>query len=288
MEPGTGLTILGTAIGSAKLIEKILGPTAEYLGDGIRDWTEKRIRNVSQIFSKAKEKMGARLDAPGKVSPRVLKGILDEGSYIEDEVSAEYFSGVLASSKTDRVQDDRGANLIKLLSGLSTYQIRTHYILYTTLRKTFQPYGSVISPGTDRNIMQIYVSTPDYYTAMDFQSDFSQDDQKITILAHAINGLKRMDLIGTYSYGKKDLIIADMVPQHTALRDRMADHGIAFQPTPSGMELYLWAHGYGESSHFRFLDEQMSFKLFDSVKIPTKAIILNMVEINSRINFPMK
>jgi len=47
VDPGTGLTILGSAVGRAKLVEKILGPTAEYLGNGIRTWRENRIR-VSQ------------------------------------------------------------------------------------------------------------------------------------------------------------------------------------------------------------------------------------------------
>lgn len=31
IDPGTGLTILGTAVGGAKVVEKILGPTAEYV-----------------------------------------------------------------------------------------------------------------------------------------------------------------------------------------------------------------------------------------------------------------
>jgi hypothetical protein len=50
MEPATGLTILGTAVGSAKVIEKMLGPTADYLGTGLKDWTEKAGRNVGRIF----------------------------------------------------------------------------------------------------------------------------------------------------------------------------------------------------------------------------------------------
>ena len=38
MDPGTGLTLLGGALGSVKVVEKILGPTADYLGAGMRDW----------------------------------------------------------------------------------------------------------------------------------------------------------------------------------------------------------------------------------------------------------
>ena len=41
MDPGTGLTILGSAIGGAKLVEKLLGPTADYIvnsGDSILNY----------------------------------------------------------------------------------------------------------------------------------------------------------------------------------------------------------------------------------------------------------
>lgn len=33
IDPGTGLTILGSTIGRAKVVEKILGPTSEYIGE---------------------------------------------------------------------------------------------------------------------------------------------------------------------------------------------------------------------------------------------------------------
>jgi hypothetical protein len=54
MEIGTGLTVLG----SAKLLEKLLGPTAEYIGDGIRKWTENRTANVRRIIDIAVKKLG--------------------------------------------------------------------------------------------------------------------------------------------------------------------------------------------------------------------------------------
>jgi len=36
MEVGTGLALLG----SAHLVVKLLGPTADYIGSGIKTWTE--------------------------------------------------------------------------------------------------------------------------------------------------------------------------------------------------------------------------------------------------------
>src|SRR6266567_7917518 len=122
MEPATGLTILGTAVGSAKIVEKLLGPTAEYLGDGLKSWTEKRVENTKRIFQHATKLLGDRIETAGGVPPKVLKGILDEGSFCDDELSAEYFGGVLASSRSGVSRDDRGAAFIALLGRLTTYE----------------------------------------------------------------------------------------------------------------------------------------------------------------------
>lgn len=94
MDAGTGLTVLGSAIGSAKLLEKMLGPTADYIGEGVKSWTEKRVANVQRIFNIAARRLGTKIESDGAVPPRVLKGILDEGSFCDDpqrqNISAVY------------------------------------------------------------------------------------------------------------------------------------------------------------------------------------------------------
>jgi hypothetical protein len=87
MGAGTGLTILGAALGSAKLAEKLLGPTADYLGQGLKHWTEKRVTNIQNIFRIAANRLGEDLDKEDAVPPRVLKGILDEGSFCDDPLT---------------------------------------------------------------------------------------------------------------------------------------------------------------------------------------------------------
>src|SRR5882724_4943650 len=137
MDPGTGLTVLGTALGSARVVEKILGPTADYLGTGMRDWTERSVKNVGRVFEKAKRKLGDKIEAPGAVAPRVLKGILAEGPFCDDELAAEYFGGVLASSRTEDGRDDRGATFTALIGRLSTYQIRSRFFFYSIIRSVY-------------------------------------------------------------------------------------------------------------------------------------------------------
>ena len=137
MEPGTGLAFLGSALGSAKLIEKLLGPTAEYLGEGIQSWTKQRCKNVENIFTNAQDKLGNRIEEPGTVPPRVLKEILSEGSFCDDPLTTEYFGGLLASSRSQISRDDRGAYWSSLVTRLSSYHIRNHFLIYRAIYDRF-------------------------------------------------------------------------------------------------------------------------------------------------------
>ena len=77
------LTTVGLGAVAAYLsrdgIQRLLGPTADYLGQGLRDFTQKRVQTIGEIFQKAESKLGAKLDTPGEVSPKVLKAVLDDG-----------------------------------------------------------------------------------------------------------------------------------------------------------------------------------------------------------------
>ena len=75
-------------------VSKILGPTADYLGGQFKEFTQKRIENVGKIFSNAEKKLGNKIDRPGQVPPKVLKTIINDGSYSDDDVTVEYFGGV--------------------------------------------------------------------------------------------------------------------------------------------------------------------------------------------------
>jgi hypothetical protein len=147
MEPisiGTGLAVLG----SKDIIVKILGPTAEYLGNEIKNLVHKCNVNLDTIFIRAKEKLGDNLNKPGHVNPKVLKQIIDEGRFCEDLIITDYYGGVLASSKSDIERDDRGIAILNKIKSLSVYGLRLHYIFYSVIYKMYN--GKGIHLGTDR------------------------------------------------------------------------------------------------------------------------------------------
>ena len=65
IDSGTGLTILGSAIGGAKVVEKILGPTSEFVGEQIKEWAVKKITNTANVFKNAEKKLGDKINQPG-------------------------------------------------------------------------------------------------------------------------------------------------------------------------------------------------------------------------------
>ncbi len=176
----------------------MLGPTAEYIGGGIRNWTERRVNNVANIFIKAKEKLGDRIEEPGAIPPRVLKELLDEGSFCDDALTAEYFGGVLASSRSQVSRDDRGASWSSLVARLSAYQIRSHFLVYRAIYDCFAGQDFQFNMD-DRIKLSMLLPFSSYIRSMEFSKD--EMNQFGTLLNHSFFGLNKEDLIETFIYG---------------------------------------------------------------------------------------
>jgi hypothetical protein len=155
---GAGLAVLG----GRELLVKLLGPTADYLGTELRRFTERMDNNLRRVFVRAGEMAGPALNEPGQVPPRVLKEILQAAPFADDELTSEYFAGVLAASRSKEEQDDRGAVFVNLLSQLSTYDIRTHYLFYTALRRCYQAEFVNIGQERVRHEYRIWLSSESF------------------------------------------------------------------------------------------------------------------------------
>jgi hypothetical protein len=78
-----GLTI-GGILASRETLNKLLGPTADYVGEGTKELFKKTAQNIGRIFSIAWEKLGDKVNEDGKVNPRVLKNIWDDGEVLNE------------------------------------------------------------------------------------------------------------------------------------------------------------------------------------------------------------
>jgi hypothetical protein len=252
VEPGTGLTVLG----SAPIVLKILGPTADYVGDGLQQWTERRGQNIRRVFEHAEKRLGKDgLDKPGAVPPRVLKEILEAGSYCDDELGAAYFGGILASSKSAVPRDDRGATLAALAARLSTYQLRCHYLLYSHAQRLL--VGSDLNLGLKTERLEhgeVFVPWAAWVQGMDFNEDeFVRGSE---IAGHALSGLRREDLIDS-PYGH-----AGAADLRDAFRNRNFPEpgGIVFTLSLPGIELFVVAHGHSGIPKRTYIASDLDFE----------------------------
>ena len=260
-----GLAALGVFVGK-DAISKILGPTYNYLGEELLAFTKKRIENTGKIFSNAEKKLGDKLDRPGQVPPKVLKTIINEGSYSDDVVAVEYFGGVLASSRTEVDRDDRGSRMAKMIDNLSVYQIRSHYLIYSTISELFSNSGNSFDTYGNGGKMQLFMSYQDYANAMEFAQQEWANHQ---ILSHIFHGLSTDGLIQDSStFGRQEVLETNFVG--------VPSDGIICAPTTLGVELFLWAFGHG--------DKELNFLLTDDFSSEIEGIpksVPNAVPIQS-------
>lgn len=218
-------------------ISKILGPTAEYLGNELQEFTRKRISNVGQIFSNAEKKLGDKVNETGSIPPKVLKTIINEGSYSEDSIALEYFGGVLASSRTEFSSDDRGARIAKALDNLSCYQLKCHYLLYSSISQTFKNKNQSFRMHEGRVKLEVFIPLDGFVSAMNLTQKEWDNPQ---LLSHIFQGLNTDDLIAdNWAFGNVETL------KTMSNSPVIKNQGIIFTPTTHGAELFLWGFGYG-------------------------------------------
>lgn len=216
-------------------IEKSLGPTAEYLGEGLKELVKSRAEAVNRIFKNASDKLGDKGDSQGTVPPKVLKFIMDDGSFASDDLSIEYLGGILASSRTELGRDDRGARMAKIVDGLSTYQLRTHYLIYSSIKSLFADKGLFLGMDSGREKMQIFIPLSGFIQALDLNE--KELTQIMALLTHIFFGLQQESLIeSNWEYNEQKYIVKRF--------SKATEDGIVCCPSALGTALYLSAFGY--------------------------------------------
>jgi hypothetical protein len=258
------VTDLMVAGGFAGLASKVLGPTAEYFGNGLATLAKKRFENLQRIFLKAEAKLGDRAKLPGAVPPRVLAGIVNDGSYCDDPLASEYFGGVLASSRSQIPRDDRAATLVSLVSRLSTYLVRLHYVVYRAFLELYGRSNATVTDSASRHLLKTFIPGSVLLSAM----DFSDTEPGQAIMEHALIGLAREELIGTIGWGYGD------AKTLRSLGYSGEGWGLVSEPSPNGVELFLNAMGAGYAPLNAFLHEGTSIAPLEGIVVQPGALPL--------------
>ena len=105
--------------------------------------------------------------------------------------------------------------------------------------------------NTNRAKMQIFITFNDYLKSMEFTQ---RELNNLQLLPHIFNGLLSDNLIeGSFSYGDKKHL------QKTA--KNVPGGGLICSPSALGIELFLWAFGYGDKSLDYFLSGELEAQI---------------------------
>lgn len=236
---GAGLAILG----SKDILNKILGPTADYIGDEAKGLVEKCNINLSNVFNRAKEKLGPRLDDDGAVSPRVLRHVFEDGRFADEAIVVEYYGGLLAGSKSESGKDDQALPYLAKVQQMSAYQLRLHFLFYYELLRIHKNSEKNLGLGNDCPKLSLIIPHELFINALPAE-DAVQKYWKI--MAHAVVGLYQDGLISTYAYGE--------IPEKTKSFPGAPSNAIYLTPSFLGAELFMWALGIDSPSGHDFFN----------------------------------
>ncbi len=227
--------------------KKVLGPTLGYFGDELKKLVEAGAPNISKILQRATELLGDRIERKESVPRRVTHEVLQAGALVDDPLQVEYFAGILAASRSEQASDDRGANLAKLVSRVSLYQLRGHYALYSVVRQLF---GIIRLNRRDRCEKAVtFVHMNELLKAL----CLGANDDTDSIVPHVLDGLEHEGLVSDYHTWDDGRSSGERMMRFTGGKASAA--GIVFEPTVRGAELFLWAHGVRDVQLFGLLSQ---------------------------------
>lgn len=226
-EIGTGIVIAAGWTG-----RKLLGPLFDEIADDWRQrFSDRRKENLNRIGRIAEAKLGSAIDEEGEVPPRVALRVLDEGSWCDASVMAEYFGGILAASRSKDGVNDRGASWAGLVSRLSTFDVYLHYLAYEAIRRLYLGRTDInLGVNTVRDSSEIYLPGGAVLKAMGMEVT---SENWTSAVMPSVTALAREDLIGPqYSYGS-----AEWVSEKRSID--APDAGVTLTPSIAGIELFL-------------------------------------------------
>ncbi|MCX6501662.1 MAG: hypothetical protein NT132_04520 [Microbacterium sp.] len=232
--------IIAGGIASAPLVldaaKRLLGPSLDMLGDGIKSGLVNRKSNVHKVAERADAK--ADTSQPGAIPPRVASEVFDKAQWAEDEFVAEYLSGMLASARTLAGIDDSAVSWTALVGRLSSDQLRLHYALYSAVRG--KVVGQKVENLSDWESKPVFVGYMDLITKV---LAWDGDTFQARVIEAGV-GLEREGLIDTLAHGSTGFWEKHWSPRSgKALPDDQFGF-LMFQPTSAGAMLFLRAHGH--------------------------------------------
>jgi hypothetical protein len=245
------------------LLIRVLGSSADAISEALGRYTAYRVRNVQAIVERADAKSHDISGTRKVVNPRVAHVLLEDGSYCDDELMADYLGGVLAGSRTQHGRDDRAVAWSNVIISLSALQVRAHYLLYREWAARLRDIADFnLGMSQDRYEATMDIELSEFLPTLTQNSEVPAPDA----LGHSIPGLIRVGLLeDDYTIGPRE---------NAGQPDPQFDHLLRVRPSVMGLELYGWAQGLPGLSPGDFQSKATVFDLenpiprLDSAMLP--------------------
>lgn len=243
------------------VFDKLLGPTAEFMGQELVDWYTRR-KNVKKVLDRAAARVD--LDELGCVSPRMVSTIFDHAQWTENEFLSEYLSGVLASSRTLDGTDDSGIPWASLIGRLSSDQLSIHWLLYSE----FQRLMRVEDSGEFWTALQKQIAITD--TDLFDSLGWAVAQQTGPRLIDAMFGLQREGILADLSFGN-GAYLEDEVSWTKGHNFEKNLGYLTFKLTSQGVGLLLYGIGCGGTWVADLASAEVNVALDETEALPESA-----------------
>lgn len=234
---------------------RAFGPFADALGHELERLPSFASRNLERLAG-AFSRRATQLDQE-VMSTRLFKHVIDEASWADDEIVAEYLGGVLAATAKGPVSDS-GVVIAHLIKRLSAAQLRAHFLIYSEMRRLRDPVQELdLSQSAEQAKLHLEIDYESFFASME-PSPTSEDGRR-TLLDHVILGLAREELVHEHSWNYER---GSLHPEDGSLPRRQ----LSVHPSPLGAELFLWGMGSPVIDQARLFD--VSLELVYREEIP--------------------
>lgn len=189
----TDLGLPGAFTGAGALgLYWTLGPSIKAVGNAFGQWTEYRMGNLLRIGEKVSARRDSQADlddgSPRAVHPRLAVDLIENASWVDDDLHQEYFAGLIAGEKSE---SDEGLFYSRVVSGLTASQVRLHFLIYRAYEGSFAAIQAPRFNGGDAGLRQLAVraSRSSFAGAMQLESLASPS------WAAAVHGLETAGLV---------------------------------------------------------------------------------------------
>lgn len=208
----------------------LVGPSLKAIGNAFGDWTDYRVRNLLNIGRKAEQRLTTEDKAnPKPLHPRYAKQLIDDASWIDDDLQQEYLAALLVAARRSR-KSEEAAYYSRIMGNLTPSQIRLHYSIYRAFRGTFDDTAN-LSFTRNRDCRQMFVSAPLSSFRSVVMGDDDRADGATRGIGMATGGLQREGLIIEMGFTDTNRSLYGLMP--TLLGATILHHAFEY---PSGMD----------------------------------------------------